>query len=153
MQIAFIEYVERHFSSTQDEATTEIAESLISSLESEDVDDISLLQGLENTDLGVDEFRGMSTDDLFRILGLGAIKQLPLVSDNMQIKWHQLVGIASMLKAMFSETKGAPSRPTMLCDDVGLGKTVQVIGLLAMLVNLIQLQERGHPLPPLLTGE
>ena len=42
-------------------------------------------------------------------------------------RWHQLVGIIKMLTNVFA------GKPVLLMDDVGIGKTMQVVGLIAML--------------------
>ncbi|KAH8986474.1 hypothetical protein EDB92DRAFT_1760488, partial [Lactarius akahatsu] len=41
--------------------------------------------------------------------------------------WHQLVGVVKMLE------RGMTSQPVLLMDDVGLGKTVQVLAFFVML--------------------
>ena len=50
----------------------------------------------------------------------------------LQPRWHQLVGIFKMLINMFE------SRPVLLMDEVGVGKTVQVLGFVAMRAYLIE---------------
>lgn len=42
--------------------------------------------------------------------------------------WHQLVGMAKMLDSLFD------GKPLLLMDSVGLGKTMQVVGVMALLV-------------------
>jgi len=42
-------------------------------------------------------------------------------------RWHQLVGIAKMLTNAFTR------KPVLLMDDVGIGKTLQVVGLIVVL--------------------
>lgn len=99
---------------------------------------------------GVEEYNGMSEDDLWTILGLPE-KQIPffnLLQDSygncdpwtddgqtwlkengepLALRWHQLVGLAKMVKNAFCEM------PVLLMDDVGLGKTIQVTALIAVL--------------------
>ncbi len=56
------------------------------------------------------------------VLSTGAV-----TTEGFSLRWHQLVGVTKMVeRAMNSE-------PVLLMDDVGLGKTVQVLGLFAML--------------------
>ncbi|KAG9073827.1 hypothetical protein FS749_014652 [Ceratobasidium sp. UAMH 11750] len=45
---------------------------------------------------------------------------------------------------------GEDPRPTLLCDEVGVGKTFQLIGLISMLAHIIELQRADKALPPLL---
>ncbi|KAG2747793.1 hypothetical protein P692DRAFT_201716179 [Suillus brevipes Sb2] len=101
---------------------------------------------------GVEEFNGMSEDQLWTILGLPE-KRIPffnLVQDPygncdpwteegqkwlkdpangepLALHWHQLVGVAKMMKNAFLGI------PILLMDDVGLGKTIQVTALIALL--------------------
>ncbi|KEP47581.1 SNF2 family amino-terminal protein, partial [Rhizoctonia solani 123E] len=51
----------------------------------------------------------------------------------MAYKWHQFVAVAVMLKKMFTTTLGQPPEPVLLCDDVGLGKTLEIIMTVAIL--------------------
>ncbi|KAG1793303.1 P-loop containing nucleoside triphosphate hydrolase protein [Suillus plorans] len=99
---------------------------------------------------GVEEYNSMSEDDLWTILGLPE-KQIPffnLLQDSygncdpwtdhgqtwlkengepLALRWHQLVGLAKMVKNAFCEM------PVLLMDEVGLGKTIQVTALIAVL--------------------
>lgn len=101
---------------------------------------------------GVEEYKFLTKDKLWEMLGLSG-KSIPLLNDKQDLcgtydpwvdtgrewfsipenghplvpKWHQLVGISKMLDNFFS------SKPTLLMDDVGLGKTLQVVGFFAML--------------------
>lgn len=45
----------------------------------------------------------------------------------LQPRWHQLVGMFKMLVNIFDD------KPTLLMDEVGLGKTMQVVGVIAIL--------------------
>src|SRR5258705_1207206 len=101
-------------------------------------------------DEGVDEFRTRTMEELWSFLGVGDC--LPFFntwldtlngrhfSDNktladeikasgsrLEPRWHQLVGIAKMLTNCFQ------GRPVLLMDDVRIGKTLQVVGLIALL--------------------
>ncbi|KAG1891850.1 P-loop containing nucleoside triphosphate hydrolase protein [Suillus fuscotomentosus] len=99
---------------------------------------------------GVEEYSSLSEDDLWTILGLPE-KQIPFfnllqdpyghydpwseggqtwVKDNgepLALRWHQLVGLVKMVKNVFF------GMPVLLMDEVGLGKTIQVTALIAVL--------------------
>ncbi|KAG2097976.1 uncharacterized protein F5147DRAFT_777839 [Suillus discolor] len=99
---------------------------------------------------GVEEYNHLSEDDLWTILGLPE-KQIPffnLLQDSygnydpwtedgqtwlkengepLALRWHQLVGLVKMVKNAFCEM------PVLLMDEVGLGKTIQVTALIAVL--------------------
>ncbi len=57
-----------------------------------------------------------------------------------------------MLEGFFTEEEGEVPRQTLLCDEVGVGKTFQLIGVISMLAHIIELQRAGKELPPLLRG-
>ena len=50
-----------------------------------------------------------------------------MASEDFTLRWHQLVGVVKMLECAMC------SQPVLLMDDVGLGKTVQVLAFFAML--------------------
>ncbi|EGO30104.1 hypothetical protein SERLADRAFT_344915 [Serpula lacrymans var. lacrymans S7.9] len=100
---------------------------------------------------GVEEFVDKTKDNLWRILGLEQLRTLPHFQtktdptttvkpwsnegqkwlDKNQAavaltpKWHQLVGIVRIIDKML---KG---EPVLLMDEVGVGKTMQAIGVVA----------------------
>ncbi|KAG8782049.1 hypothetical protein FRC12_021264 [Ceratobasidium sp. 428] len=152
MRAAYEAYRELH-SADHCSGVIEVTEALHAAdrdLEKEDTMEVNLLEGCG--DIGVDEFAGTSEEELLRLLGISLeIKKLPFLSESFSTRWHQLVGIAKMLKRMFTANLDEQPLPTLLCDDVGLGKTAQIVGTLCMLVHFIRLQDEGKPLPPLLT--
>ncbi|KAG1836505.1 P-loop containing nucleoside triphosphate hydrolase protein [Suillus subalutaceus] len=101
---------------------------------------------------GVEEFKSMSEDNLWTVLGLPE-KRIPFFNalqdpygncdpwtedgqnwlkdpangEPLALRWHQLVGLAKMVKNAFE------GKPILLMDDVGLGKTIQVTALIALL--------------------
>lgn len=109
------------------------------------------LQLEEWTD-GVEEYKSQTKDQIWEMLGLSG-KSIPLLNDKQDLsgmhdpwtdtgrewfslpengdplvpQWHQLAGIMKMLDNFFAST------PTLLMDDVGLGKTLQIVGFFAML--------------------
>lgn len=56
-------------------------------------------------------------------------------------RWHQLVGIFKMIVNMFEK------RPVLLMDEVGVGKTLQVIGFIAMRAYLFNYHEEHGTYP------
>jgi hypothetical protein len=54
---------------------------------------------------------------------------------------------------MFAKEKDSRPAPTLLCNDVGLRKTIEIVGTISMLVHIIELQRKGRNFPPLLEGE
>ncbi|KAG8702956.1 hypothetical protein FRC08_003148 [Ceratobasidium sp. 394] len=78
---------------------------------------------------------------------VGTVSKPAIVPD-----WHQWVGALAMFRAWFTAELGEPTEPLLLCDEVGLGKTLQMVMTITFLVHLIENQARGLPLPPLLRG-
>ncbi|RDB30571.1 DNA repair and recombination protein RAD54 [Hypsizygus marmoreus] len=103
---------------------------------------------------GTEEYNGLSTDELWTMLGRSKEKTIPFFNDfldptaihtpwtdegkkffadktkaktSLSPRWHQIVGIVKMLELGFS------GQPVLLMDEVGLGKTMQTIGVIAML--------------------
>ncbi|KAG8734940.1 hypothetical protein FRC10_011203 [Ceratobasidium sp. 414] len=104
---------------------------------------VDLLHGTGNCDLGVDEFAQTHLGELIHLLGIGSTVTLPMASGELKTKWHQLVGIATMLKHMFTTNVGDAPCPTLLCDDVGLRKTAQIIGTICMLCIALSFKMPG----------
>ncbi|KAG2336606.1 hypothetical protein BDR05DRAFT_896483 [Suillus weaverae] len=99
---------------------------------------------------GVEQYNNMSEDDLWALLGLPE-KQIPFFNllhdpygdcdpwtedgqawlkengEPLALRWHQLVGLVKMVKNAFC------GMPVLLMDEVGLGKTIQVTALIAVL--------------------
>ncbi|KAG8701566.1 hypothetical protein FRC08_004020 [Ceratobasidium sp. 394] len=67
--------------------------------------------------------------------------------------WHQWVGALAMTRAWFTTGLGESPRPLLLCDEVGLGKTLQMVMTVCFMVHLIEMQARQLELPPLLRAE
>lgn len=59
----------------------------------------------------------------------------------LRLRWHQLVGITKMLM------NGFDNKPVLLMDQVGLGKTIQVAGLISALGFLREHYERNAKFP------
>ena len=56
-------------------------------------------------------------------------------------RWHQLVGILKMLHLAFD------GKPVLLVDEVGVGKTMQVVGVIAMLAHYRDCWEKTQDYP------
>ena len=56
-------------------------------------------------------------------------------------RWHQLIGILKMLKMAFE------GKPVLLMDEVGVGKRMQVVGVVAMLAHYRDCWEKTHDYP------
>ncbi|KAM6500021.1 hypothetical protein JOM56_003035, partial [Amanita muscaria] len=73
--------------------------------------------------------------------------------DGMQelsLLWHQLVGVASLAtKAWGPDARHAPFG-ILLADEVGVGKTAQVMAFIALLQLVHQCELNGQQRPPLL---
>ncbi|KAG8688477.1 hypothetical protein FRC11_005391, partial [Ceratobasidium sp. 423] len=153
MEAAYASYREQHFSE-MDDAMGQMTEALRNIQESAPSDSdpdtiaVDLLQGTGSSDLGVDEFAQAPTAELLRLLGLIKTGTLPLASEHLKGRRHQYLAEVIMLKRMFTLSLGDAPMPTLLCDDVGLGKTAQIIGVISMLVHCYELQQAGKPLPP-----
>ena len=56
-------------------------------------------------------------------------------------RWHQLVGITGMIERMFA------GHPILLMDGVGLGKTLQVVGVITVLTQFREFYEANKRFP------
>lgn len=69
----------------------------------------------------------------------------------LSLHWHQLAGVHSIIRRAFTVIP-LPSHctGTLECDEVGLGKTALGITVAAFLNQVVVLQQKKEPLPPLL---
>jgi SNF2 family DNA or RNA helicase len=58
---------------------------------------------------------------------LGEPESSATTTEGFSLRWHQLVGITKMME------RAMTSQPVLLMDDIGLGKTLQVLAFFAML--------------------
>jgi hypothetical protein len=66
------------------------------------------------------------------------------------LHWHQLAGVHSILKNTFTAEAGEKKcTGTLVCDEVGLGKTTLVIATIAFLNQCLSPERKGSP-PPVL---
>ncbi|KAF9033680.1 hypothetical protein BDP27DRAFT_1374971 [Rhodocollybia butyracea] len=70
---------------------------------------------------------------------------------SLQLHWHQLAGVHSIICNTFTATS-SPGHCTGIleCDEVGLGKTALAIAVIGFLNQAVALQEAKKPLPPIL---
>jgi hypothetical protein len=66
-----------------------------------------------------------------------------------RLRWAQLVGIAAAITTFTQNDAAAVRKSILLADDVGLGKTGTVMGIIAVFMHARMLQEKGAPLPPI----
>jgi hypothetical protein len=114
---------------------------------------------------GVEEFSTQSMDDLWSLLGLNTTKALPDFNDKIDPyahnywsdpeymaanqsslrplapRWHQLVGIVKIVLQAF---KG---EPLMLMDQVGVGKTLQLVGAIAIFTFFRDYYDKNKSFP------
>ncbi|KAF8597007.1 hypothetical protein BDV93DRAFT_513682 [Ceratobasidium sp. AG-I] len=159
MAQAYAHYLENQFPADVD-AAAELLDTLAETMDLA-TGDIVDLAAEATGDIGVAHYASTTAKELFHLLGL-ASDQLPFAEpgtagvdgkpDKPRFipRWHQLVGIIVILERMFTATKGGSPLPTLLCDDVGLGKTVMTIGVVCMLIHIIELQKQNRPLPAFL---
>lgn len=98
---------------------------------------------------GVEDFQDKTPGELYAMLGLekpsipffqeqitveseisgqlGELEGSSAATEGFSLRWHQLVAVVKMMERAFT------SQPILLMDDVGLGKTVQVLAFFAML--------------------
>jgi hypothetical protein len=75
---------------------------------------------------GVDHLQRCTPDELWSMLGLPN-NGIPGVHPNIILHWHQVVAVVHLLDNYMA------GRPTLLWDDVGLGKTFTILALYAMI--------------------
>lgn len=131
-------------------------------------DDVPLFSGEKpvipdwNLDDELKHLTDKSTDDLWRLLGISDNKLVPLADwrdpllqfsqwlkdddicpqerkEECNLRWHQLVGLNRLAEAVFSKSC------VLNMDEVGVGKTLQIIGLLAYrIMNIEELKQSGR---------
>lgn len=120
----------------------------------------SLLSG--DDDIGMARFGAMTTEELWAKLGLPGAANFPFAAlgDDTRPatvpRWHQIIGALVIISHAFTEEEGEPALPTLICDDVGLGKTLQIVVAVCMITHLREQQEQHPhkvlPLPPFAIG-
>lgn len=64
--------------------------------------------------------------------------------------WHQLVGVSAMAAHMWREKAEDDVPGMVLADAVGIGKTAQVMGLIALTQQVFMAEQEAKPRPPLI---
>lgn len=68
-----------------------------------------------------------------------------------RLHWHQIAGVHSIARSIFSTAPRCHQSTGMLIsDEVGLGKTALAISAIAFLNQVIRLQDHNHELPPVI---
>lgn len=125
---------------------------------------------IEEWETGIENLQSKTMDDIWNDYGLGNVKAVPgfntredptgridpwstegvryLADPNSDAipfgpQWHQLLGATGMLLRKFR------GRGTLLMDEVGVGKTMQVIIVQMMLIYLRSYKEAHGTYPPL----
>lgn len=123
------------------------------------------LEGVEDWSEGTEELKDLTEEQICGLLGLvgNYIPGFNTIEDpdglhdiwanqqwfhenadkctELQLRWHQLIGIYKMLRNIFDK------KPTLLMDEVGLGKTIQVVGVIALLSAFRGVYERTQKFP------
>ncbi|KAJ3963543.1 P-loop containing nucleoside triphosphate hydrolase protein, partial [Lentinula raphanica] len=68
----------------------------------------------------------------------------------LSLHWHQLAAVHSIARRSFSKEPDTLPRGTLICDEVGLGKTTLAIAVGAFLNQLISIQDSDIKPPPLI---
>jgi hypothetical protein len=130
--------------------------------------------------LGVGRFARMSTQELGHVLGWpqlrppifaelrscagrndwregGQLKQGDPDVEPMELLWHQLCGVAAIVDKIWTENEEHNVPGILLADAVGLGKTVQIMATIAVLIQVWMAERQGlngkQEIRPQLIGE
>lgn len=80
------------------------------------------------------------------LLDYGAANVKPLA-----LLWHQLVGVTAMAEHMWGTTPAADIPGMVLADGVGIGKTAQVMAVIALTQQVWMAERNQQPRPALLS--
>lgn len=116
---------------------------------------------------GVEQYQGCTCQQLWEMLGLESIQRIPgfqrkidmdgiwkpwskegiewlatnPAAEDLEVSWHQLVGIVHMVDRILQ------GKPILLMDEVGVGKTLQAVGLIAILAHFREHFSRHQSFP------
>jgi len=94
-------------------------------------------------------FTDEQTDSGTQVLG----HRVPDNCQSLQLLWHQLCGIASMVEKTFVDKEKSDMPGIILADAVGVGKTAQIMGYIAFLQLVYRCERPGSVVPrPSLIG-
>ncbi|KAG6903164.1 hypothetical protein DXG01_000613, partial [Tephrocybe rancida] len=68
----------------------------------------------------------------------------------LRLHWHQLAGISAVIRMLFFPDPTKSCGGALITDDVGLGKTFQAAGTIALLADIRERQQRHEALPPII---
>jgi hypothetical protein len=68
-----------------------------------------------------------------------------------ELRWHQLAGVHAILRRMLSPEPSHVSPGILIADEVGLGKTLQSLAIVAWLTESAGRTSRNSTLPPILS--
>ncbi|KAJ3564157.1 hypothetical protein NP233_g8477 [Leucocoprinus birnbaumii] len=75
----------------------------------------------------------------------------PVELERLKLHWHQLAGVHSIIRSIFTPEKSIEhTLGVLIGDEVGLGKTAQAITTVAFLNQLIYLKANNLKLPPII---
>jgi hypothetical protein len=159
-----------HFASTQ----TSVA---LNPLEDDDGDIAELYDifDKDGADMGVTKFRTVDDKTLMELLNFPEGRPVLFAKyrhrdtmttswdnpdDNMwqvgaedlhplRLLWHQLCGVASFVDGVF-QRRGKRVSNRLLSDDVGIGKSAQVMGMIAFLILVWFVERDGKTRPPII---
>lgn len=137
-----------------DDAHDEAAGEVVASSEIEAA--VLQLLSADYDDTGAKQWAGLSPDAIKQalcLLGDGVLPITRRVDGQPAISptWHQLVGGACFLDRSFPRP-GTQGTPVMLADQVGMGKTLQVVVFLQLLIHVAALQEANSAWPEVREG-
>ncbi|KAJ3566667.1 hypothetical protein NP233_g6859 [Leucocoprinus birnbaumii] len=79
------------------------------------------------------------------------VAPLPKELELLRLHWHQLAGVHSIVRSLFTEQRDIEhSLGVLIGDEVGLGKTAQAITTIGFFNQLIHLKANNQPLPPVI---
>jgi TATA-binding protein-associated factor len=67
-----------------------------------------------------------------------------------QLRWHQLAGTHAILRRIFSREPNSGLSGILVADEVGLGKTLQALAVLAWLTECVGRQSTSRQMPHIL---
>ncbi|KDN34638.1 hypothetical protein RSAG8_12263, partial [Rhizoctonia solani AG-8 WAC10335] len=107
-------------------------------------------------DIGVQHLKGWSAPQIWESFGLPGATQFPFAEPGSTSKpaafpyWHQVVAPHAIVERAYTRAIGIRASPAMLCDNVGLGKTIQIIGVISIIRHYYEQQslEKRRRLAP-----
>ena len=143
--------------------------------DNDDVADLYEIFDKDGTDMGVTKFRTVNDQELMKLLNFPEGRPVLFAkyrhkdtmttawdnpghsmwrdgADDLQplrLLWHQLCSVASFVDGVF-QRHGKRVSNRLLADDVGIGKSAQVMGMIAFLILVWFVEKDGKPRPPII---